>query len=278
MRQMTVSEIQKINLDIMRDIKNFCQKRGIRFHLAYGTLLGAIRHHGFIPWDDDADIGMLRPDYDRFIKEYQDGGKYKLFAPERGNTFMNTARLCEMEDTSFQHRFRWTLESTGVGLDIVPVDVVPDSRSEYLDFAACLVQVRDELLARRMSYAPQTFRKDPIGFAKDVVHYGNRMWQRLANRILIPRLLSKDMAMRTRYRCATSKHCSQIQGHHYPCKFWERSWFGDEIWVEFEDDCFPVPVGYHELLSAEYDEYMIPSPPDSRVGHSRIQTMYWRNK
>lgn len=278
MRKMTVSEIQHIDLDIMREVKAFCQKRGIRFHLAYGTLLGAVRHHGFIPWDDDADIGMLRPDYDRFVREYQDSSKYKLFAPERRNTFMNTARLCEMEDTFFQHRAPWTLENTGVGLDIVPIDIVPNSREEYLKFAARLVSIRDCLLARRGSYAPQGFRTSPIGFAKDVLHLGARMWRRWTNKIFIPRLLSKDMKMRARYNCATSKYCSQIQGHHYPYKFWERSWFREEIWVDFEDDHFPVPIGYHELLSAEYGEYMVPSSPDSRGGHSSFQTMYWRDK
>lgn len=277
MRQMTVAEIQRVNLDILCHVKDFCEEHNIKFHLAYGTLLGAVRHHGFIPWDDDADIGMLRPDYDRFIREYQDGAKYKLYAPERKNTFLNYARLCEMKDTYFRHCHPWTWEVTGVGVDILPVDVVPDSREEYLKFASCLVSIRDRLLVKRKAYAPQEFRLNPIGLIKDIFHLGARVWRRWTNRMFIPSLLSEDMKMRVRYSRDKSSHCSQLMGHHYPRKFWECAWFRNVTHVDFEGEQLPVPVGFHELLSAEYGDYMIPSPPNARGGHSRCQTMYWRD-
>ena len=65
-----VVEMKKLQLDILADVAAFCDKHGLRYYLSGGTMLGAVRHQGFIPWDDDIDIQMPRPDYNRFIHEY----------------------------------------------------------------------------------------------------------------------------------------------------------------------------------------------------------------
>ena len=67
MRKLELEEIKQIQLEILDDITEFCKQNDIKFWIDYGTLLGAIRHKGYIPWDDDVDIGMLREDYDRFL-------------------------------------------------------------------------------------------------------------------------------------------------------------------------------------------------------------------
>ena len=77
MRELKLEEIQGILLDIMTDIDSFCRENNIRYIISSGTLLGAVRHKGFIPWDDDADMFMPREDFDRFVKIYK-GRKYHL--------------------------------------------------------------------------------------------------------------------------------------------------------------------------------------------------------
>ena len=64
----TLRQVQLDQLEIAKDIKRVCEENGIRYHLAFGSLLGAVRHKGFIPWDDDMDFGMLREDYERFLE------------------------------------------------------------------------------------------------------------------------------------------------------------------------------------------------------------------
>ena len=64
----TLEELKSIELDIMKKIHDFCERKGLTYYLAYGTMIGAIRHNGFIPWDDDIDIFMPREDYERFLK------------------------------------------------------------------------------------------------------------------------------------------------------------------------------------------------------------------
>ena len=71
MRELTLPELQSICLEILIDIDDFCTKNNIRYSLAHGTLIGAIRHKGFIPWDDDLDINMPRPDYEKFKNTYK---------------------------------------------------------------------------------------------------------------------------------------------------------------------------------------------------------------
>ena len=70
MIELTLKEQQNIGLEILKDVHGFCVSRGIKYSVAYGSLIGAIRHNGFIPWDDDVDIIMPRPDYDLFCQEY----------------------------------------------------------------------------------------------------------------------------------------------------------------------------------------------------------------
>ena len=70
MKIIPIEEVKKIQLDILDSVAQFCEERGLRYYLAYGTLLGAVRHKGYIPWDDDIDLHMPRPDYERFLREY----------------------------------------------------------------------------------------------------------------------------------------------------------------------------------------------------------------
>ena len=98
MKEMTTTDIQQVSLDILKDVHSFCQKEGIKYSLAYGTLIGAIRHKGFIPWDDDVDIMMTRPEYERFIRAYKSSNGYELL-PEGKDSMIAMARVYDRQKT-----------------------------------------------------------------------------------------------------------------------------------------------------------------------------------
>ena len=88
MRQIGMDELKKIQLEILDAVSAFCTKHGITYWLDGGTLIGTVRHKGYIPWDDDIDLGMLRPDYDRFIKEFNaHNSRYRLVCRENDPDF-----------------------------------------------------------------------------------------------------------------------------------------------------------------------------------------------
>lgn len=130
---LTTDEVKTIELNILDSIHNFCQENNIKYFIEAGTLLGAVRHGGFIPWDDDIDIGMMRDDYEKFLRLFPENGinGYKLLSP-------NTNKDCHItfskvydsttikQDEEFVARY-WKY---GVDVDVFPWDLVPDDKKE----------------------------------------------------------------------------------------------------------------------------------------------------
>ena len=102
-KQLTPAEVKATMVDILSDIHHWCETNGTRYYLAFGTLLGAVRHQGFIPWDDDIDIWMPRPDYDRFLKEYRHDHFKAVWA---GNTPDYPLDFAKVHDTRPRHANR----------------------------------------------------------------------------------------------------------------------------------------------------------------------------
>lgn len=126
MREMSLQDVQRVSYKILKDIHQFCLKENIRYTLQGGTLLGAVRHKGFIPWDDDVDIAMPRPDYERFILTYKSDKGYRLFSRELPSTrdvHLAFSRVCDTKDTYVDCKaMPWISEDTGVWVDIFPLD------------------------------------------------------------------------------------------------------------------------------------------------------------
>ncbi|MDE5848959.1 MAG: LicD family protein [Muribaculaceae bacterium] len=130
-KALTVEDKQVILFDILKDIDAFCRKNNIKYSISDGTMLGAIRHGGFIPWDDDADICMLREDFDRFAASYKSERFQMLYKTQTENEFFyggyikindpQTYSGCTKKTILFKH---------GVTVDIFPFDGVPVDEKE----------------------------------------------------------------------------------------------------------------------------------------------------
>ena len=134
MKEMTLQEVHQVCLDILKDIHEFCVRNEIKYSLSGGSLLGAIRHNGIIPWDDDIDLQMSRPEYEKFIHTYKSEKGYKLFSRELEgceDVEIAFARVCEMEKTHVNTGTApWQGTPTGVWIDILPIDGAPNSERQ----------------------------------------------------------------------------------------------------------------------------------------------------
>jgi lipopolysaccharide cholinephosphotransferase len=132
-----IRERQLIALDTLKYFNAFCQANKITYMLAYGTLLGAVRHKGFIPWDDDIDIMMHRNDYNKFIALYKNSihPRYKLMSMHTDkNYFAPLAKLCDNNTVLIQDYKLIENTELGIYIDIFIIDAIPDSKIKALIF------------------------------------------------------------------------------------------------------------------------------------------------
>ena len=142
MKEMTLQDVQKVSFDILKDVHSFCELHQIRYSLAYGTLIGAVRHKGFIPWDDDVDIVIPRPDFERFCQEYKSSLGYELYTPEDSYNFLPYARVCDNEHTIVKTNRPWSTEPTGIWIDIFPLDGLPSDETDFLNLVKSLRSIQ----------------------------------------------------------------------------------------------------------------------------------------
>ena len=259
-------------LEVLNDIDKACTENGIQYFAEWGTLLGAVRHHGFIPWDDDMDIAMLREDYMRFLSEapvllekyYEIKSVYN--DPEDDTIkarIINGRHICFEPD--FLARFHGC--PYVVGIDIFPVDNITD------DKRALDKQIESlRFLLRTAESVPE---KGPYGaevleLMKKIektfgipVNYNNRLKHELKKIYDIVCSLYHDEN--------SAEVCSMIdfaEGWDYHAK---REWYEDICELSFENTTIPVPEGYDGLLQIKYGkDYMTPR----NVGSSHDYPFY----
>lgn len=137
MREIGFSEIKRVALDILKDVAHFCDTHDIRYVLAYGTMLGAVRHKGFIPWDDDLDVGMLRSDYERFMEIADDelAEDFLLIAEERTpDYYVCHSKIFRNHTASVVRANSHLRIHHGFYLDIFPFDVIPENAEQQDKF------------------------------------------------------------------------------------------------------------------------------------------------
>lgn len=131
MKEIKIEELRTIQMDILQNVHDFCIKHDIKYTLAYGTLLGAVRHGGYIPWDDDIDIAMLRPEYERFMREYKDD-VYR-FTECRLDKDVHIG-FGKVEDTRPLVIEGGNTKNLGVCIDVFPIDDLCDTYEDSVKY------------------------------------------------------------------------------------------------------------------------------------------------
>ena len=273
MKQMTIQEVQQVSLDILKDVHEFCVENNIRYSLAYGTLLGAIRHNGFIPWDDDIDIMMPRPDYERFIHSYNSKKGYRLFSREiKGgeNVYRCISRVCEMEKTYVDPTLvPWTNIDTGISIDILPIDGAPDDERK----ARKNISRRATLL-----YISRIYRRKLSPFP--LIFHGslNHIIRALGNRLIslfIPRKCM-DVMINYQKKYDYSKANYVCANTTYGMGEWMPKYLVESYMLhQYVDSKFYIFSEYDTILKKYYGNYMILPPVENQTVHV-FNNYYWR--
>ena len=271
MRSMTLQEVQNVSLEILKDVHFFCESHNIRYSIHYGTLIGAIRHKGFIPWDDDIDIVMPRPDYERFCKEYQSSNGYKLIKPETPESFFIYARLCEIEKTNVYSKWPWATIPTGVWIDILPLDGLPSDEGQFFSHVRKIRKLQKKIGRIRSGKYLQLSETHGI---KDFVYC---LIKRLFySKYDIRKLISDNIQLLKSYPFDDSEYVGQLCTMDYPEKEHNpKSDFKSFELMQFCDQEFYVMNGYDNVLRRYFGNYMELPPEDQRHGHDN-NIFYWK--
>lgn len=260
MRELSLEELKIIELDILKMFHAFCEEHNIRYFLAYGTLLGAIRYKKFIPWDDDLDVLVPREDYDKLIKLFQDSDKYRLYAFERNQKFrFPFAKLCDMDTRLTELYYPDNGVELGVNIDIFPLDNWSDNLDEAKEEARRINKNMNWLSMTKMS-KPNT--NNPIKFFYwSVIMIFVKL---IGSKFFIRKIIKESDKI--------SQKGSRYVGIKVWCLYGERGIipaeaFSDTIAIEFEGQKYPAPVGYDAYLRCLYGDYLPEPPVEKRKTH-----------
>lgn len=273
-KAISIAETQKVSLNILKVITKICDKLSLRYFLIYGTLIGAVRHQGYIPWDDDTDIMIPRPDYDKLLAylALHESELRPLAVFNRQTCAQYPYMISRISDS----RYHIVMENEkdyglGIFIDIYPYDGLGNSFQEALKYG---------LKGDRMSsFCYQATRNH---YAVETTTSGLRKVLKLPM-FLVAKLIGKNFFQNRLANLARKKGYDQSE--YVGCVIWlssgqkdifKRSWFDDFSLVKFEDTEFRIPANYKEILEQVYGDYMKLPPKSERIGH-HYYTVYKRD-
>ena len=256
-----ISDIQKVKeleLKILDEIISFCNERGYICYIAYGTLLGAVRHKGFIPWDDDIDVIMPRNDYEKFCAEWDNSGRYKVLECKRDSSYIYPFAKVFDSTTIIEEHDVLVGCNLGIYVDVFPQDNVP-----YKTKNECYLIKKCETLEKCRMYS--MFRVDKI-LSKDKK-------KNIMRRIIWKILKGIGPARISRYQDKVAQKYKDDDTDYIGClctRYSEReilpvSIYKDETTVMFEGKKYKTPANYDYILKLLYGDYMEFPPVEERV-------------
>ena len=264
MDKITLRKVQLVLLEIAKEIKRVCDDNNIKYFLDSGTLLGAIRHFGFIPWDDDLDIGMMREDYEKFCRIAPQCLKedYFLQTWENDDYYALPFAKVRKNHTVYVENKASKRAKNGFYVDIFAYDYAPKSNREKEILLKKLANI-ERILLMKCGYEPWN-SANKIDIVK---RFGYLPYQ-------IRSVLNEKTNLIKQYEAlATSvSHSSEIypqigivKGYFIPYKV-----FGEGIDHTFEDEIFRIPEDYDLYLTSMYGDYMTLPPVEKRENLHQI--------
>ena len=250
------SEVRNLELEILKYIDQICKEHHIQYFLDYGTLLGAIRHKGFIPWDDDVDICMKRSDYERFVEimSSADNTRYRVLTTDTDpHYFYEFAKVVDTH-TCLEETQTIPNPNMGVWVDVFPKDNLP--KGHWL-----LKKTINFLVVLRIFSVFQPFPKH-----HSILFYP--LW--LIARLIGPRPFLKAITFLSTKWDDDSPYVGDLIDIVSKRYCWKKEMFDEAVYVEFEGGKYPAPKFWDDYLKGLYNNYMQLPPEDKRKTHEFI--------
>lgn len=268
----TLRRVQLAQLSIAKEIKRICDDNGIEYFLDSGTLLGAVRHKGFIPWDDDMDIGMTRENYDKFIEAAKSGLKEEYFLQtwETDKNYPMPFAKIRLNGTKYvENVFEKAQMHQGIYVDVFPYDIWPDKKGRQKKLWRKRLYLQSMIM---MKCHYLKFKSDKAWkyFLKAVMFTFIRFLSLFHSK----RSLIKRYEMAARKFSALGGESVYEQTVNFKFGYWvvPSECIENSIELLFEDETFKCPQEYDKYLTEVYGDYMALPPEEKRaVGHNIIE-------
>lgn len=262
------TELRKIQMDILSYVDKVCHEQNIKYSISGGTLIGAVRHKGFIPWDDDIDIMLTRQEYDKLVKalsgDYEDSKPYKILTHSISKDFQFPYAKIVDERTILRENVKGC-KDFGVFVDVFPIDYIPKSGVNLL-FSRMRFLYNILILKRLTTNRKRSFLKNAT--------------IKLSQIILAPvssdRILDKmDAIARKAGRQTTDKMACLVWGYGkkeiIPAGVHQK-----HCMLPFEDRTYMAIADYNTYLTNLYGDYMKLPPKDEQISHHDFEA-YWKD-
>ena len=265
-----LDKLHKVQLQILEDFITVCEKYNLTYFAVYGTAIGAVRHQGFIPWDDDIDVGMLREDYDRFFEVFEKelGDRYNLLTPEIDGRYACTVTHIQRKGTKFISEMSQDLKCEQcIFMDIFPFDYVAEGEKEQIKQGRSTNFWGKMLFLSGTAYPyfPYEGLKAKIaGVVCKLIHIGLKLLHITPNKLY------------RKYKHIATKYNNRTDKSRYVTSFEYAGCLKDKVKKEdlfpvkkilFENMEISIPNNNDEFLKKVYGDYMQLPPKENRVNH-----------
>lgn len=268
-KEVTLTECKKIEIEILDYVTELCNKNNLTYFLGGGTLLGAVRHKGFIPWDDDVDIMMPREDYDKLAQVISniDNNRFLYLNYKDNNDYYYPFAKVVDKRTKVKELDCKEIKDLGVYIDIFPIDNVSDDMQENKKLFKKYKMY--DILLGSYKMPKEELKKNNI--VKRILRYILKWYMSIFNNY--KKVLEKMENLGKKYPNSNTVAC--ITGRYFEKEIMPKSYIEDFIMAKFEDREYKIPKGYDLYLTKHYGDYMQLPPKEKQVSnHDNIA--YWR--
>ena len=258
-KQENLRKLQEVELEMLKDFDKFCKEHNLTYYLAYGTLLGAVRHKGFIPWDDDIDIHMDGENYLKLIELLKDNKnpKYLFQSIETEKNYYLFWNKIRLRNTMFIEKGWEKVEMDhGISFDIFPLIENPDNKLDDMRIETKYLLTKVLLGCNLAKYK----------IYQDLGPTGNILLKvfRLIPQSIRNKIIKRNIQKLCRYKSKKSEYFVSPTRYYRKQK---KAYFAKTVKLQFEDAKFDCPVGYDEYLKIVFGDYMELPKEEDRIGH-----------